>query len=850
MLYFILIAILIKSIFSSDIIYLEYNFNSNHNVVVNNGVLKNTVNALIKNGNESLATNSESLYLTKDKVTGMRTILTKNKSFRIDLSYRASNHMNYDGEYCLFCLVKNKKNLENGCSDIDFGVTWKSTNLLFYLRTTLVTPTCKDILFEVPLLYYKTNQTIQVSYIVENNHFSVYINSIKKISVKRKQNMDISNWSTMQRVFVGALKRNKIPVSLVVESVALSGLFKEDSKLHSFVKLPRNYKKMKPKKKLLSLHKSYSLSSLCNDLSCPQLLNCTSYDDCGVCNGNNSECSLFNQNTNSTTCLYTYTTCDLSYINQEVGSIMDVINTNYLFTVNTTKFENSTLYTNLICKNGTYLISNWVETDIYQNSFCNVSTNQVLKRNVTLGEIYECFSGKSAYLLNSNNIAHELANISGILDIRLDYNGNKFYKVPCNFNFITNVIIPSNPNVTVCGTSFLTQISATPDIVNTIDYASIVDPVTKDLKILFRTVYKRVRMYSNQTVELNSIQIVSNSGALMFIRDISGCNSIYQSNQEYCIHTWTLTTNENYFLVRTKLVSNIFFALDISGFVVTMNYFVEKIYRPPAEISIPSIEIEPKIPKLRPFREKICLFNDQNFQVPYSKYKSNQRVYFKLELIYEDHHGSNICSEVNCYIPEVMIRLESMGICVPRKLMPDVSGRISCEDLNGDYIRMIDLFDPLNEYWNENYDVVIIDNHSNCSSVITGSFIEMSTANYYYRYPAFLVFSIDLIPTPKVHPQLFKSNNGKLKTIRKTKMATKHYSSVISLGGCPYGTIYDNYMDMCVYPYVSYLASWWVSLRFVLVTLIVSLLFFGVWWINRGFIVKKERSIRPRPKYQ
>jgi hypothetical protein len=121
----------------------------------------------------------------------------------------------------------------------------------------------------------------------------------------------------------------------------------------------------------------------------------------------------------------------------------------------------------------------------------------------------------------------------------------------------------------------------------------------------------------------------------------------------------------------------------------------------------------------------------------------------------------------------------------------------------------------------------------------------MSTSVYYFRYPAYLVFSIDLVPTPKIHPQFFKSTpDNKLKSIRKTKSASKHYSSLISLGGCPYNTVYDEFFNQCVPSYMTWVGGIWIAVRYLLIWLVIAGVAYLIWYLYHGFITKKERSLR------
>lgn len=253
---------------------------------------------------------------------------------------------------------------------------------------------------------------------------------------------------------------------------------------------------------------------------------------------------------------------------------------------------------------------------------------------------------------------------------------------------------------------------------------------------------------------------------------------------------------------------------------------------------------------------KICLYNDKNMIFPYKKLTKNQRVYFKLELIYVRESELYQCYyHHSCEIPRMTLQLNTLGLCHSKY---DAINKLNqatwkmdknkdCLDGSGDLKRIYDFSDPNHHIIDENFSPEIYP--QNCGSKILGSFLDVSNdPSKYHSAPSTLKVSINLIKSPQ-----FENNNAihqfkksHLKHFQKSSNPISFYQSNGFVGGCPLGLYYDDYFWLdCVNGF-----NWWVGylypvfvIGFIIFTIVSVIWFFSC--LKNNNLPKNNSTIPP-----
>ena len=223
------------------------------------------------------------------------------------------------------------------------------------------------------------------------------------------------------------------------------------------------------------------------------------------------------------------------------------------------------------------------------------------------------------------------------------------------------------------------------------------------------------------------------------------------------------------------------------------------------------------------WKEMICLYNNKEMTIPYKKQTNNQMIYYKFQLVYEDEYITNSCTDqyYKCFIPHIDISFQSLGLCY-YKMNKLQNNAKNCDDLNGDLIKLIDVSNPSSYFYNDKSNATFNKYH-NCSSLITGSFMEYGDSYSLYTTPSVVQISVEF--------NNFNNNSNDVvgyKSVMNDE--TSHYMTTTYIGGCPNALYYSQFMNGCVQLpyYVLDRVFYNGGIYFLLFFLVVFLITFGI----------------------
>jgi hypothetical protein len=765
------------------------------------------------------------------------------------------------------------------CNDGDLLIIWKNRYISFAVRNSK-TSKCRNMILDAYISEQMVKENLNLTFFFNDEKRQIYANS--KLLVESDDKwvygpngykagklyipQDLSNWDVKQQLFIGP-RNSKSKIQIELLEIKLSELYPTQNVM-SYQAPTKNYIKgvlkepnqndrrggdnpngskslqpifnvenhssgsraisdAGPKHKDSGFTIKYDSN---NDKSCEfHDINCLRKKS-GVCNGDKNKCGVFN--TTERKCIQQNTGCGIHRESKHCNSdkLEDVLNGKYIITINATIYNtNDTIWSNFTCKKATPN-GNWNKTTLFGiKKICPNTQQEILQRTITLGDLYECFTGKD----KKQATFIELKDLSGILNIKV-WKGKEFiYNQPCEFHLDTT-ILPKKEMIH--GRTFISQVHSYPLKIKTKEYLRKI--INNDLVIYFTTNYDFYNYNENQTLLLEDIHILYQSGPQLFVADISQCNSnIYPMT---CSHKWTLTTTKNYFKSHHYLFSELVIQIKIGGIYVLLDVIIDVTYTPPEIISPPpEMILQHYETKLSPWNVKICLFNDLEMTIPFKRIKENQLVYFKADLVYDSLNYK--CGNQQCIIPELALQVERIGMCIPdHPIKPPNSLTRSCKDLNSTEFVMVDLSNPNHEHYTPGWNLKFLSH--NCSSTIKGSFIERIKPHI---YDSFLTLSIDTIPVTSHYIHQYGGNqDGRLKSSHITRTSRRNYVSSIPIQICVSGLYYDSYLfNTCTTSFWGFFGYVWVEYKvFIFWFCVILIIAFGLWYFHKTHLKRKRKK--------
>ncbi len=385
----------------------------------------------------------------------------------------------------------------------------------------------------------------------------------------------------------------------------------------------------------------------------PPVAACTKYDNCGVCEGDNSKCKEMNCG-DSSACVEQYSSCDIVPPPRYTDNHEDILNSVYTFYTNTTIFKtNDVVELDFKCKMPKTFDDVHFETVPLIDSTCN-SKAPLYQRigvvRVKTKDLFECSTGKS---YDPNTLEVWRGSVSMILKSLTSFT----YKIPCNYKINPRADIEKHnktehdPTGSIFITEFSTHgITIVPKIFSIKTYQD-------DIFFTFSLCYKAKN-------EMTSITIVSQEGPAIEVvpyenSDFAPCHKVGDT----CCHLWKIRTIDRYFRYNLWLKTRM--KIRITG----VDWHVDEIIDLGPLYHKSNYVIKPPKAVVRRTRKhglKLCYFSDERLTIPFKKgHKKGKRVYIKITAVYNEKNAT--CSGTMCPFSDksVQLRIPVMNICVP-----------------------------------------------------------------------------------------------------------------------------------------------------------------------------------------
>lgn len=805
-------------------------------------------------------------YKTQNQLNGLGFLLENAQGFDLTLDIQLTSEMVSKAKFCLFCLVRNPSvtlSTLDEDTDLDLAVFVDYNMLQFTVRNTQT----------IGKRYLKLNTFITRDMIGHKSRFRfVLTNSARMIYYEDKLlissnpkgdktvSIAVSKWETSHTLFVGPTKTSKEQKKISLYEYSLTPLVPEtDSQdltstkyfpqknYKSNIVVKRDYNKedksiigtgFRDLKKNINLFPTESTECDVNDSACHGRNDKCKYDSCFTCNGNNTSCPSFHPMLSpaETSCIKKDLKCSavvVSNPHKNFNNLNSIINTKYVIRVEYPMIDVGRKYkinSHFKCKAEKDMdVPMKLDTKAPNSVSMNLNNTNLASMVglVTMGELYECLTGKLKSKLKLSNVVKELEHLALEMRVNANYKGNgpkavTLYESPCHLEIHNSIVLkqPSTSNSTaITGTTEFAQFSTGPDEVHTKEIGR--DIINGDLVLYQETSYKRFSKSTGKLVSLQDINIVSGSGTPLFVSDIS--DSYYNPSTMMMSNNWHIVTHGLYFDDHEYLFSQFILDIKINNQSTLSTGTIAATYVDPPSKPVPiPPDLKLPLPKLPEWSEVVCLFNNPQMTIPYAKESRNQIVYFKISLVYKSMIPTYICGDPRCIIPQITLQIAKMGLCVPHTPPDKYSSIVKCNKRNGEYSSIMDFTVPERKSYSSYYMPKISDDHDNCSSSIVGSFIDRSYDSKMYTYPAFLELGLDWTTTP-LSMNNYKSWGGdsgkKLKEFQTSSIVMKDFISPILIGGCPlssYLTWWTTTPD-CGYGLYYIIESFWNGYLYIMI---------------------------------
>jgi hypothetical protein len=407
----------------------------------------------------------------------------------------------------------------------------------------------------------------------------------------------------------------------------------------------------------VSTNPTYNLESKianCNVRNVSDL--CTSYDYCGVCNGDNSTC-LACENCKFQQCLEEYTKCDVRPLYTDPldasQTIEEILNTTYVLQITSTvSTKNDTVNVLLKCINSNNVNVVWHKDYDELKSNCSRDAQSLLQSNsiafVKLKDIYKCVSSSSR---NSSTPTlpdvEALKNLAGIIDLEIKGKDYK-YKTNCKFNIHTEIDLPTNVDDNSYGKIYVTGF-----LINSIHFTvkKVYSYVKNfDLLITLQISYK----HTNDNSTLSQVEIIRQSGTLFVVKEFTECKLV----GGVCNHFLKISTLNEYFLTELDLKSILELNLEFGNHQLRESILIIHHYESRVQVNS-----QKKLkPSNKPVKLELCFTDEKRMKPAYNVFPG-ERSYVEMKLV--NLKNTSQCFKNHCPLSNSKeIEVKLVNICV------------------------------------------------------------------------------------------------------------------------------------------------------------------------------------------